>query len=154
MVEPGGGGSGPPPNQVLITDQTLADFAALEGVIAVVPQDWLQGEGILSFQRLETWAGITGIGIQDLSLLDIEAEGTTTLERGAMIIGSQVKNNFYDPHMRPGQETPEPPDLLDQVVKLTLRKYDAEGAGRRGNSRIPGPERLVALHAAGGCDSI
>ena len=127
MVEPGGGGSGPPPNQVLITDQTLADFAALEGVIAVVPQDWLQGEGILSFQRLETWAGITGIGIQDLSLLDIEAEGTTTLERGAMIIGSQVKNNFYDPHMRPGQETPEPPDLLDQVVKLTLRKYDAEG---------------------------
>jgi putative ABC transport system permease protein len=123
-----GGGSGGPPIQTLITDQSLEELAAIPGVLEVIPRDYLQGEGILNFNRLETWAGITGVGVHDLGLLDMEAQsGTLLLERGTLVIGSQIPLNFYDPRTRPGQEPPPPPELLDQQVKLVLRKYDNEG---------------------------
>jgi putative ABC transport system permease protein len=88
----------------------------------------MQGEGILNYNRLETWAGIQGMGIQDLSQLDYDLQsGSLMLERGTMIIGSQIPINFYNPFQRPGQEIPPPPELLDQNLKLTLRKWDEQG---------------------------
>lgn len=128
IVEARGGPGMPPPNQVLITDQTLKDLAAIPGVLHVIPREFLQGEGTLYYNRLETYAGIMGIGIRDLSLMDLQVRGgTTLLERGTAIIGSQVPMNFYNPRQRPGQEPPPPPDLLDQQVKLTLRRWDSQG---------------------------
>jgi putative ABC transport system permease protein len=145
MVEPnyGEGGPGPvvvevagtgkdgsaPPNQTLITNQTLEELAAIPGVTQVIPRDFMQGEGTLKFGQLESWAGITGIGLRDLSELDLDPQGgTLQLERGAAIIGSDFAMNFYDPLMRPGQEAPSPPDLRSDA-QLTLKKYDNEGNG-------------------------
>lgn len=146
MVEPAGtgGGGSAPPNQTLITNQTLEDLAAIPGVTQVIPRDFMQGEGILKFGHLESWAGITGIGLRDLSGLDLDPQGgTLQLERGTAIIGSDFAMNFYDPQMRPGQEPPPPPDLLDQTVKLTLQKYDNEGNATRKSL----PLRIVGVIA-------
>jgi putative ABC transport system permease protein len=43
---------------------------------------------------------------------------------------------FYDPNLRPGQETPPPPDLYDQQIQLTILKYDADGNEIRKNISV------------------
>lgn len=125
----GGLSMGPPPSQKLITEDTLAEIAAIEGVSEVIPRDYLMGEAILTYGRLETWAGITGVGgINDLSVLGYEAQGgSLVMDNKSLVIGAMVPNNFYDPKYRPGMEPPSPPDLLGQTVRLTLRKYDENG---------------------------
>jgi hypothetical protein len=83
---------------------------------------------MVSFNRLEGYAQITGVGLSDLGVLGVEAiSGTLALERGTAIAGAMVKQNFYDPRWRPGMEQPTPPDLMGANVKLTLIKYTQEG---------------------------
>ena len=126
-VAPGGPG-GQPPNQKLITNDSLTEIAALPGVEAVIPREYIMGGGTLQFQRMETYPSIQGVGVKDLSLMGLSAQqGVSTLERGTAIIGALVPRNFYDPRWRPGQEQPTPPDLVGQSVKLTLIKYTDDG---------------------------
>ena len=122
-----GGGSGT--TQTLITNDSLEQLAAIEGVLVVVPRDFLNGSAVLTFKRLESWAGMTGIGgVADLSELGLKAQsGSLALERGKAVIGSMVPMNFYDPRLRPGQDPPPPPDLVGQKLKLTLIKWDQNG---------------------------
>ena len=130
FVESGGGPGGPPVNQKLITTSAIKELTALPGVDKVIPRDYLQASGLLNFGRLETYAGIIGVGgISDLSELGLEAQaGVLTLEKGTAVIGSFIPQNFYDPRPRPGQqEPPSPPELLDQTLKLTLIKYTNDG---------------------------
>ncbi len=111
-----------------ITDQTLLDFTALPGVVSVVPRDFLQGGAMIKMGRLETYGNFYGVGTDDLSNLGLSAEqGNLRLERGTVVIGKMVPSNFYDPNFRPGQEPPQPPDLMDKNLKITLIKYDQEG---------------------------
>jgi putative ABC transport system permease protein len=124
----GGGGSEQPSNQKLVTNDSLKELAAIPGVQAVIPRDYLNSGGTLSYEKLEGGASITGVGISDLSVLGLEPiSGTLKLERGTAIIGSQVNRNFYDPRMRPGQLPPPPPNLYDANLKLTLIKYTQDG---------------------------
>jgi putative ABC transport system permease protein len=53
--------------------------------------------------------------------------GSAELKKGTAIVGALVPQTFYDPRWRPGQEQPQPPELLDQTVKLTLMRWTAEG---------------------------
>ena len=80
----GGGGvivSGPgveTPEQHLITDQSLVDFAALEGVVGVYPRDYLQGGATIKLGRLENYPNILGVTEAELAELDLPlAQGTT-----------------------------------------------------------------------------
>jgi len=133
MVKPmvaggGGGGGSAPPNQKLVTHDSLNELAAIPGVAAVIPRDYLNTGGMISFQRLEGYAQITGVGLTDLSVLGVEPiSGTLTLERGTAIAGALVKQGFYDPRWRPGMPQPTPPNLMDANLKLTLIKYTQEG---------------------------
>lgn len=139
----GSGGVGSPgvPNQTLVTDKTLEDVAAIPGVEVVIPYDFLQYGGQIRYNRLETWAGITGIGVEDLKSIGLTAaQGVTTLERGTVVIGPLVPRNFYDPRLRPGQEPPPPPELLGETLQLILVKYDQQGNETR---------RTVAVRVAG-----
>jgi putative ABC transport system permease protein len=125
-------GSSAPPKQKLITDESLTELAALPGVIAVIPRDYIQGPTLMRYNKLEGGANIIGIGTKDLSLLGLSAKsGTLSLEKGTVIIGSMVANNFYDPKMRTGQQAPSPPELQDQQLKLILIKYSQDGIETR-----------------------
>lgn len=122
------GGGGGVPSQQLITNDSLEQFRAIPGVIAVIPRDYLYGQAMLYSGKLENYANMMGVGTRELSELGLKlAEGTLTLEKGTAVIGSQVPLNFYNPRLRPGQEPPSPPELLDQTVKLTIIKWDNEG---------------------------
>jgi len=117
-----------PANQTLITDQALADFAALPGVKSVIPRDWLQAGMMMKYDRLEGYSGIIGMGVSDLAELGIKAQtGETTLSKGKVVIGALVARNFYDPRLRPGQEPPSPPDLQGATLKLVLSRWTQEG---------------------------
>ncbi|HLE14917.1 MAG TPA: ABC transporter permease [Anaerolineales bacterium] len=151
MVEVAPGGqAAPPPSVKLITDDSLEELAALPGVSQVVPREWMQAGGTLTYERLETYPGITGLGVEDLSEIGLQAQsGSLALERGALVIGSNIPSSFYNPRPRPGEEMPEPPDLVGQTVKLTLMKWDAEG----NETRKTVPVRVAGQIAPSGPDS-
>jgi len=122
------GGTGAPSNQVLITDQSLREFASLPGVTAVIPRDYLQMGNMLQYERLESYANLIGVDVQDLSAMGLQAKaGSLALERGIVVVGAMVAQNFYDPRLRPGQEPPPPPDLMGANLKLVLMKWTQDG---------------------------
>jgi len=123
-----GGGYVSPSVQNLITDDTIDQLSSLPGVLSVIPRDYIQGGAILKHKRMESYAGIIGVGAQDLSYLGVDLQGgDNTLNKGTAVIGSMVSSQFYDPQWRPGQELPTSPDLLGQTLKLILIKYDQDG---------------------------
>lgn len=131
VVEAGPGGK-QPPKQKLITDETLAEIAALPGVTGVYPRDFIQGGYMISFGRLEGGASLVGVPPGALEAIGVTpAGGSLTLEKGTVIVGATVPQNFYDPRWRPGQEPPKPPELLDQTLKLTLMKWSPDGSETR-----------------------
>ncbi len=124
----GPGGPSGPVAQKLLTRQTLTELAAIPGVSAVIPRDYLQTNAMITFGRLQTYGNIMGVGTSDLSVFDYKVKtGTLKLERGTAVIGEMMLRNFMDPMMRPGQEPPPPPDLQDKQVKLTLTKWVQDG---------------------------
>jgi putative ABC transport system permease protein len=116
------------PVQTLITDDTISQLEAIPGVASVVPRDYIQGAAVLKYNRMETYSGIIGVGAPDLSYLGVDLQGGEyTLNPGTAVIGSLIPSTFYNPQWRPGQETPTPPDLLGETIKMDLIKYDQEG---------------------------
>ncbi|MBE2199015.1 MAG: ABC transporter permease [Anaerolinea sp.] len=132
--------TGQPTSQTILSDQTVVDIAALEGVTAVIPQDYFQGWGFLTVGQMEGGGQLLGIGTDDLSNLGLTAQaGSTALARGTVIIGSAVPMNFYNPRPRPGQAVTEqltPADLVDKQVTLTLVKWSSDGSEVRKTYRL------------------
>ncbi|MHB8133798.1 MAG: ABC transporter permease [Anaerolineaceae bacterium] len=124
----GGGGGGTVSNQKLLTTSALADIALIPGVQKVIPRDYLMGSAVMKAGTLEAWTNIMGIAGSDLDDMGyLSGQGTLELRKGTAIVGSWVVNNFYDPKIRPGQEPPVPPELMDQRVKLVLSKWTNDG---------------------------
>jgi len=150
---PMGGGGGPgggPTSQRSLTTAALDEMQAIPGVTAVIPQDYFYSTMIIKVQRMEGGAGLRGVGASDLAVLGLQSmQGTTELKRGGLIVGSMVASNFYDPHWRPGQEPPQPPDLFDQQVQVILIKWDANGNEIRKNLNM----RIVGILAETGSDA-
>jgi putative ABC transport system permease protein len=106
----------------------LQDIAAIPGVMQVIPRDYMYGQGMIKAGKLETWANMMGVATDNLENLGYPlSEGTLQLQKGTAIVGSWVPRNFYDPNMRPGQDQPEPPDLMNQRIKLVLTKWTNDG---------------------------
>lgn len=127
-VPMGGGGGGTISNVKLLTPTVLDEIAAIPGVQSVIPRDYMYGQGVITFGKFETWAGFMGVKTDSLENLGYELDrGTLDLRKGTMIAGSWMVNNFYVPSLRPGQEPPEMPDILDQRVKLKLTKWTTDG---------------------------
>jgi putative ABC transport system permease protein len=122
------GGGGGIEEIKLLTPDVLDKIAAIPGVMQVIPQDWSYSGSMIKFGKLEGYMGMIGVGTDDLANLGYEAAiGETTLSRGTAVIGSWVPLNFYDPRVRPGQPTPQPPELVDEQIKLVLMKYTEDG---------------------------
>ncbi len=138
MMAPGGGGGkgggGGLDEPRLLTNSVLDELRAIPGVESVIPREYIMTGAMLKFQKLEAGVNIIGIGTDDLSTLGIEAsEGETELGRGVIVIGVMVPLNFYDPFLRPGQDPPTPPLLMDQQIQMVVTKWDAEGKEIRKN---------------------
>lgn len=124
----GGGGGGTSSETRLLTNQALNEIRSIPGVIAVVPREYLYAGLLVKYKRLEGYANVMGIGTNDLAEMGSQtSQGVLTLERGTVIIGPQVANNFYDPRLRPGQEPPAPPDLFGQNLTFVFMKWDNQG---------------------------
>ncbi|MDO9086276.1 MAG: ABC transporter permease [Anaerolineaceae bacterium] len=130
-VPMGGGGGGKaaaPPTRKLLTPTVLEEIAAIPGVKSVIPRDYLYGQGVIQFGKFETWAGFMGVKSENLEDLGYDLDrGSLDLRKGTIIAGSWMAQNFYVPNLRPGQEMPVMPDLLDQRVKLVLTKWTSDG---------------------------
>ncbi len=116
------------PTQAILTDETIATLSTLPGVQQVISQDYFQGGAQLRVGRLEGYGSLIGIDTADLADLGLRAQqGTNELEKGSVVIGYSVPQNFYDPFLRPGQEPPPPPDLLGQTLTVKLQKWANDG---------------------------
>jgi len=128
MGKGGGGGGGTTQETRLLTNQAIAELQAIPGVQAVIPRDYLWAGLTVKFKRLEGYVNVMGVGTDDLAELGLIADqGSLILERGTVIIGPQVANNFYDPHQRLGQEPSAPPDLFEQNLTFVFIKWDDQG---------------------------
>jgi putative ABC transport system permease protein len=128
FIDKPGGPGGQPGQQILLTQNVLDEISSMPGVKFVIPREGFYGYGMAYHNRLETWAGIQGVGVRDLKDMGVEAErGETVFSKGTMIIGSAIPNNFYNPNPRPGQEQTAAPDLLNETLKLVMIKWDTEG---------------------------
>ena len=124
----GGGGKASQSTVKLLTPTVLNDIAAIPGVKSVIPRDYLYGQGVIQFGKFETWAGMMGVKAEHFEDLGYEIDrGSMEMRKGTIIAGSWMVQNFYVPNLRPGQEMPEMPDILDQRVKLKLTKWTNDG---------------------------
>ena len=134
----GGGYYGPVPQPsgdssqlqepILLTYSALDQIRAIPGVQVVIPSDYMNAGTIIHYQRMEGGMNVIGVATDDLANLGLESsQGTTELSKGSVVIGVMTPNNFYDPHLRPGQEPPPPPELLNEQIQLIVIKWDQEG---------------------------
>ena len=133
--EPGVGSQSTQPK--MLTNSALEEIAALPGVQAVIPTDYVYGWTIISYGKLEYWSSI--IGVEENLFAELElplAEGEMDLRRGSVIIGSQVSNNYYDPNYRPNQPPAEPKNLLGQTLRLTMIKYTIDNEEVKKNEQV------------------
>lgn len=112
----------------LITPQSIREIEAIPEVDQVITRDYVQLQAKLTLGRYEAYTNIIGIGITDLSILDLPLQsGVLSLSTGTAILGSQVLSNFYDPKGFPGKETGTLPDPMETGLKLVLTKYNQDG---------------------------
>jgi len=143
MIE-GGGGKGQPPQMKMLTTDTILEIKAIEGVEEVIARDYLQAGGFVKYGKLESYVSVMGVSTNDLSVFDYPLQsGSLQLERGTVVMGSEMIKNFYDPRQRPGQEPPEPPDLQDKTLKMVLSKYSSDGVEIRKTIQV----RVVGIVA-------
>ncbi len=125
----------------MLTTAAVREISAIPGIRQVIIHDYMQAGAEIYFGKLMSWGNIMGVNVDDLADMGLTAaRGTTELAKGTMVIGSWVPQNFYDPKPRPGEEMIEPPDLLDQTIRMVLIKWTQDGTEvrRTYNVRIVG----------------
>ncbi len=100
----------------------------IPGVSVVVPLVNFQSWGELLADDYSGGGQIMGVDARLLPYMGIEvAEGTLTLERGQVLVGSQIPINFYDP-----QATEYRPIQVDVLnTPLEMRTFSPRGEERR-----------------------
>jgi len=134
MAGGGGGSVSGPSQQKQLTEPNLSEIEAIPNVTQVIRQDTLRGQGIIKYGRLENYPMVMGVGVDDIAEMGYQVQaGNGKIEKGTALIGEPVLRQFMDPKMRPGQEPPEMPDLLDQQIRLTIVKWTSDGQEVRKN---------------------
>ena len=112
-----------------LTPDVVEQFEAMPEVERVIIKNDLQASANVKLDKLEGYASVQALNIDDLSLMGLTAQtGTTDLtQKGKVVVGSWIKNNFYDPNQRPGDPPLEVPDLMGQILTLEALKWDNEG---------------------------
>jgi putative ABC transport system permease protein len=112
----------------IISPAIIDQIKNMPEVDAVVIQDNLKSNFNLQFGHLQSFVSVVGVNTNDLAVYDyILKEGDSKLERGTAIIGGWAAKNFTNPNQRPGEETPPPPELLGQQIRLVMTKNASDG---------------------------
>ncbi|RLC85590.1 MAG: hypothetical protein DRI37_07825, partial [Chloroflexi bacterium] len=134
-------------DRLRMDDQMLEEFREIPGVVSVIPLEHFTMGGELEYGKLRGYANIIGVPHGALQDLELEPEsGTLDLERGKIVIGSRVAEQFHDPEEMdkmgpvPYAER-EPLDLQGAVLKIHLMRFNEED----GNMT----EKVVRLQVAG-----
>jgi len=120
-----------------ITPETIAAFEALPGVERVIIKQYINAGMEIKLDKLTAWTNMMGVNLDDLAEMGLEAQsGVTELAKGTVIVGSAIKNNFFDPNQRPGDEPPEFPDLMGKTLKVDVIKWTEDGGETRKTYRL------------------
>ena len=120
-----------------ITPETIATFEALPGVERVIIKQYINAGMEIKLDKLTAWTNMMGVNLDDLAEMGLEAQsGVTELAKGTVIVGSAIKNNFFDPNQRPGDEPPEFPDLMGKTLKVDVIKWTEDGGENRKTYRL------------------
>ena len=125
-VDPSGKSAGSPSKKPpALTDAALAELRAIPGVAAVIPIEEPQNTG-LTYKQGGGGAQIIGGTPEMLEQMGLKAEiGSTRLERGQMIIGPRVRENFWDSQGR----SLKIESLMGETIAVEVFKPSPEGEG-------------------------
>ena len=121
-----------------ITPDVVAQFEAMPGVTRVIIKQSVNAGVEIKLDKLMAWGNITGVNLGDLADMGVKAQqGITDVSgTGTIVVGSWIKNNFYDPNQRPGDEPMELPDLMGQTLKVDFIKWNSDGTETRKSMRL------------------
>lgn len=140
-----------------LTLKVLEKLRGLPNVVAVTPQEYVQGQVEVRYNRLMGGGGILGVDPEAWKAFGYKlTSGENRVSTGQVVVGAQVGATLYDPRQtarkdaffggRPGGVgEPEVADL--QGASLTLRavRYDNEGKMATRNLRVQVTGVLAAL---------
>ena len=119
-----------PADRLRLDDKTLEEFEEIPGVVSVIPLERSTTYyGEIEYGKLRGYANIVGVPPGALQDLDLEPEsGVLDLERGKIVIGSRVADQFHDPEEMNGRDLVpraerEPLDLQGAVLKIHFMRY-------------------------------
>lgn len=128
MMMSGPGGKAGPSQVKMLTENVLQEMEEIPNVKTVIRKDNLRTMALIKYGRLENYPSIMSVSVGDVTEMGYAVQaGVSKIEKGTALIGAPVLRQFMDPKLRPGQEPPPAPDLLDQQIKVTLVKYTNEG---------------------------
>ena len=121
-----------------ITPDVVAQFEALPGVTRVIIKQGVNTGVEITLDKLMAGGNITGVNLDDLADMGVKAsQGITDISgTGTIVVGSWIKNNFYDPNQRPGDEPMELPDLMGKTLKVDFVKWNSDGTETRKSMRL------------------
>ena len=111
-----------------ITPDVISQFEAMPGVQRVIIKQHVNAGIEIELDRMNAWGSIMGLNLDDLADMGVKAaQGTTDVSvKGTVIVGSSIKNNFYDPNPRPGDPPLDPPDLMGKVLNVVFTKWNPD----------------------------
>ena len=118
-------------DEPVLNDETLDAIRKLDGVDLVTPIESLQAGSMLRYGKLVGYSSV--VGVEPAFLESLTAEyGSVELNRGEIVLGAYIPENFYSEEMRVGGMGPmenggvDPPELEGARLTMTLQRYSAE----------------------------
>ena len=121
-----------------ITPSVIAQFEAMPGVSQVIIKQYVNAGTEIKLDKLNAWGSMMGVNVDDLTDLGVTAaQGTTDITaKGTVVVGSWIKNNFYNPNPRPNDPEVEPPDLMGQTLIVDFTKWSSDGTETKKSMRL------------------
>ncbi|NMB95666.1 MAG: ABC transporter permease [Clostridiaceae bacterium] len=123
-------------NNVTLDDKALEAIKSIEGVVAVTPM--LSTSARLHSGKYEAYVQIIGVNAETMEHFGYEVEQGRLLaanDSSAVVFGSNIKRNFYNPRSRSWYSREEPNiDVMNDKITITFDMgyyYEAEKSNRR-----------------------
>ncbi len=121
-----------------LTPDVIEQFEAMPEVERVIIKNDLRAGVNVKLDKLEGYGSIQALNLDDLSEMGLKArQGTTDIsQKGKVVVGSWIKNNFYDPNQRPGDPPLEVPDLMGKILTVEALKWGDDGTTSKKTLRL------------------